>query len=321
MARALKASISNDGPQPEIAYQPDPTCHHINDAQLALRLGPTVPRVAAGPILKWAGGKSQLLPKLQSLLPSRDRIRRYFEPFVGGAAMFFYLQPEDSCLTDTNEELINVYQVVRDHLGELIDTLRGYENKSAYFYKVRSQDLAKLSPVERAARIIYLNKTCYNGLYRVNAKGQFNVPFGSYKNPAICNADALEAASQALQHARIGVQDYEDVLINAGQGDFVYFDPPYHPLSTTSSFTSYTDKKFDANEQARLALAYRRLDRAGAYLMESNSDTTLIRALYYGFRFVEVKANRAINSKAQGRGPVTELVILNYSEDGMLLHG
>lgn len=321
MAKTLKASTPKRDARSESVYQSDPTVHHINDAQLALRLGSETPRVAAGPILKWAGGKSQLIPTLRKFLPPLDGVRRYFEPFVGGAAMFFHLQLEDSCLTDTNTELINVYQVVRDHVGELIDALRVHKNESAYFYKVRAQDPETLLPVQRAARIIYLNKTCYNGLYRVNAGGQFNVPFGSYKNPTICDIEALEAASQALQHARIGVQDYEDVLASAGQGDLVYLDPPYHPLTTTSSFTSYTDKKFDANEQARLALTYRRLHEAGAYLMESNSATMLIRALYHGFRIEEVTANRAINSRADGRGPVTELVILNYSEDGVLLHG
>ena len=253
------------------------------------------------------------------------RVKRYFEPFVGGAAMFFFLQHESSYLSDTNAEIINLYHVVRDCLDELQSALQVHKrlNGEAYFYRIRSQDPATLSPVERAARVIYLNKTCFNGLYRVNSKGQFNVPYGKYKNPNICDSANLEAASLALRRAVLpeSGQDYEIALSDAGTGDFIYFDPPYHPLNTTSSFTSYTDKSFTADDQARLALAFRRLHANGSFLMQSNSDTPLIRALYYGFRLEQIQANRSINSNGDKRGPVSELLIMNYSITGEILHG
>lgn len=295
----------------------------VDEPQLALAFDGAPPRVDARPIIKWAGGKAQLLPKLQRHLPPMDRFSHYYEPFVGGAAMFFFLQHERSYLSDTNEELVNLYTVVRDRLDELLCALRRHAklNSEAYFYQVRAQTPASMDDVERAARVIYLNKTCYNGLYRVNGKGEFNVPFGRYKKPTICDADNLEAASLMLRRATLSHGDYTRVLHDVGAGDFVYFDPPYHPLNATSSFTSYTDKNFDANEQARLALEYRRLHAAGAYLMQSNSDTTLIRALYYGFRIETVRANRAINSKGDKRGPISELLIMNYSKSGELLGG
>lgn len=281
------------------------------------------PRVDAHPIIKWAGGKTQLLATLQQYLPPMEHVGRYFEPFVGGAAMFFHLQHHNSLLADTNPELVNLYLVVRDQLGELLRALKHHKqhHDEVYFYQVRAADPNMLTPVERAARVIYLNKTCYNGLYRVNSKGQFNVPSGKYKNPAIYDARNLESASLALQRAELIVGDFEAVLADAKREDFIYLDPPYHPLTSTSSFTSYTDRSFDANEQARLALTFRRLHREGCYLMQSNSDTALVHALYVGFRIVRVAANRAINSKGDKRGPVSELLIMNYSETGESLNG
>lgn len=280
-------------------------------------------RVAVRPIIKWAGGKAQLLPALQHFLPPRERILRYFEPFVGGAAMFFYLQHARSHLSDTNAELINLYTVVRDDLDTLVAALQCHAavHSEAHFYRVRAQAPSTLNPAERAARVVYLNKTCYNGLYRVNGKGQFNVPFGHYKKPRILDEPNLRSANSVLRNADLRVGDYETTLCDTGSGDFIYFDPPYHPVSTTASFTSYTDKSFGANEQARLALAFRHLHTADCYLMQSNSDTPLIRALYFGFRIEQVKANRAINSKGDKRGPVSELVIMNYSKTGELLGG
>lgn len=284
-----------------------------------LALHRPLPLIPARPIIKWAGGKAQLLPTLHRFLPPMGRIRRYFEPFLGGAAMFFSLQHPRSILSDTNAELINLYEVVRDHTAELIAALRQHVYARDHYYAVRAQNPAALSPVERAARLIYLNKTCFNGLYRVNRRGQFNVPFGCYTNPTICDAPNLEAAARALCLATLILGDYATVLRDACLGDFIYFDPPYHPLSPTATFTSYTDRSFDAADQARLAQTFRRLHAAGCYLMQSNSDTPLIHELYAGFRIARITANRAINSRADRRGPISELVITNYSEDGELL--
>lgn len=278
-----------------------------------------IPLIPVRPIIKWAGGKAQLLPTLHRFLPPMDCVHRYFEPFLGGAAVFFSLQHPRSVLSDTNAELINLYEVVRDHTAELIAALRLHVYARSYYYAVRAQDPAALSSVERAARLIYLNKTCFNGLYRVNSQGQFNVPFGRYTNPTICDAGNLEAAACALRPATLILGDYDAVLHDAGTGDFIYYDPPYHPLSPTASFTSYTDRSFDATDQARLAQTFRRLHAASCYLMQSNSDTPLIHELYAGFRIACITANRAINSRADRRGPISELVITNYSEDGELL--
>jgi DNA adenine methylase len=271
------------------------------------------------PILKWAGGKWHLMPTFKCYFPPLAGVRRYFEPFVGGAAVFFHLQHPHSHLSDTNAELVNVYEVVRDSMGDLIAALGMHVNAAEHYYRVRAQDPATLSSVERAARLIYLNKTCYNGLYRVNREGRFNVPFGRYRNPTICDRANLEAASRALRDATLAIGDHETTLCDATAGDFIYFDPPYQPVSRTASFTSYTDARFDAGEQERLASTYRRLHRAGCYLMLSNSDAPLIRDLYAGFRIETIAANRAINCRADGRGPVAELVIANYTPDGALL--
>jgi DNA adenine methylase len=275
--------------------------------------------VTARPIIKWAGGKAQLLPTLHRFLPPMDRVHGYFEPFLGGAAMFFSLQHPRSILSDTNAELINLYQVVRDHTAELIATLRRHVYARDHYYATRAQDPATLSPVERAARLIYLNKSCFNGLYRVNRRGQFNVPFGRYTNPTICDAPNLEAAARALGPATLILGDYDTILRDACPDDVIYFDPPYHPTNPTATFTSYTDRSFDAHDQAHLAGAFRRLHAAGCYVMQSNSDTPLIHELYTGFRISRITANRAINSRADRRGPVSELVITNYAEDGELL--
>jgi DNA adenine methylase len=275
------------------------------------------------PIIKWAGGKAQLLPMLASFLPQREQIHRYFEPFVGGAALFFALQHPRSTLSDSNAELINLYTIVRDEPDALIAALRAHAaaHDAQRYYEVRAWTPERLTAVQRAARLIYLNKTCYNGLYRVNSRGRFNVPIGRHKSLTICDEPNLRAASAALRPARLAVGDYETVLAGAGAGDFVYFDPPYHPTSATAVFTSYTDRPFDAREQERLALAFHRLHAAGCHLMQSNSDTLLIRELYADFRIERVTANRAINSRADRRGPVPELVILNYGMDGELIAG
>ncbi|HLY30490.1 MAG TPA: Dam family site-specific DNA-(adenine-N6)-methyltransferase, partial [Ktedonobacterales bacterium] len=215
-------------------------------------------RCGVQPIIKWAGGKRSLIPQLRKLLPPLATMQGYYEPFVGSAALFFHLQHRPACLSDSNGELINLYSVVRDRVEALIVTLGIHVNEEAHYYRVRAQQPETLSEVERAARFLYLNKTCYNGLYRVNRKGQFNVPFGSYRNPTICDAPALRAASRALQGVTLRLADYETALKSAEAGDFIYFDPPYHPVSKTASFTSYTDTPFGEDEQARLANAMRR---------------------------------------------------------------
>ena len=276
-------------------------------------IAPTVVRqVKCKPFIKWAGGKGQLLPSFVPLLPPLNKVNRYFEPFLGGAAVFFYLQHPRSYLSDCNADLVELYQVVRDEVEDLIRALSIHRNNETYFYKVRAQNPESLSAIQRAARFIFLNKTCYNGLYRVNGKGQFNVPFGNYKNPAICDAEGLRAASIALRGAEISLTDFEQAVAGAKPKDFIYFDPPYQPISKTSSFTGYTAGRFDDAEQKRLADLFRRLARRGCSVMLSNSDAPLIRELYADFKITEIQASRAINSKADGRGKITELVITNY---------
>ncbi len=275
-------------------------------------------RRSVRPIIKWAGGKWRLMSSLRQRLPPSDRIRRYYEPFVGGAALFFHLQPTNAQLSDTNAELINLYTVVRDQLPALLDALGAHVNERDHYYRIRAQDPATLAAAARAARLILLNKTCFNGLYRVNRRGEFNVPFGRYAHPRLCDVANLTAASAALQGITLTLADYATALAGATAGDFIYFDPPYHPVSKTASFTSYTEARFGPEEQAQLAATMARLAARGCYVMQSNSDTPLIRDLYSnlpGFLVETIQANRSINSKASGRGPVNELVITNYARD------
>ena len=268
----------------------------------------------AAPFLKWAGGKSRLISQYAPYLPQRETIRRYYEPFIGSAALFFHLQPPDARLSDANWKLVETYRVVRDEPDKLIEALHPHRNERAYYYRIRSQKPKDLTPVQRAARLIYMNKTCYNGLYRENQKGEFNVPFGRYKRPKICDEERLYAASRALQGVELCDVDFAEAIADAGKGDFVYFDPPYVPLSATSSFTSYSRYGFDEEDHRRLAQALRELTERGCRVMLSNSSAPLVYELYRGhdFKIEEVKARRNINSKAHKRGAVTELVIMNY---------
>ncbi len=268
------------------------------------------PRPSAAPFLKWAGGKTQLLGQLKPLLPAS--FDRYFEPFLGGGAMFFNLAPAVAFLSDVNDELINVYRVVRDDVESLIAQLGNHKHEKNHYYAVRALDPRFLDPVERAARMVYLNRTCFNGLYRVNRRGQFNVPFGSYKNPDICPADKLRAASATLQGVPIERQDFATAVAHARAGDFVYFDPPYDPVSRTASFTRYAKGDFGPEDQAALAETFAELTARGVHCMLSNSDTPLINELYADFRVERVQARRAISRRAGGRGPVSEVVVLNY---------
>jgi DNA adenine methylase len=281
--------------------------------QMSQRVLPPATNIrSAAPILKWAGGKGALLSQFAPYFPKRGGYARYLEPFLGGGAVFFYLEPEQSFLFDLNPELIEVYTVLRDNAEGLIEALRPHYNDRDYFYKVRAQDSSSLMPVERAARLIFLNRTCYNGLYRVNRQGRFNVPFGDYKNPTICDAAGLRAASAALQTATLKVADFEIVLEYAQADDLIYFDPPYHPLSRTSSFTSYTSDGFTSVDQRRLANIFTTLDARGCLLMLSNSDVPLIRDLYQDFHIYEINARRVINSKGNGRGVIKELLVTNF---------
>jgi len=265
---------------------------------------------APKPFLKWAGGKGQLLGQYGPLFPRR--FGRYHEPFVGGGAVFFHLLPPRATLSDANAELVDCFVAVRDDVNAVIRTLGRHRYEKDYYYAVRAQDPAKLEPAARAARTIFLNRTGFNGLYRVNSKGGFNVPFGRYANPTICDAPNLRACARVLRRATILQAPFASILERARRDDFVYFDPPYQPLSKTAYFTAYGAGGFREDDQRELARVYAALDRRGVLVMLSNSDTPLTRELYRGFRVVEVQATRAINSKAARRGAITELVALNY---------
>jgi DNA adenine methylase len=281
---------------------------------------------AARPFLKWAGGKGQLLPELTRRLPVR--FHRYHEAFVGGGALFFHLANlgqlrAGATLSDFNPELILCYQVVRDDVEALIATLLEHAPHfadPAYFLEVRSwdrrSDFAERSAVARAARAMFLNRTCYNGLYRLNNKGQFNAPFGYYKNPLIVDAPNLRAASAALKNVELLVADFAAVLDRAAPGDLVYFDPPYVPVSATASFTHYTGQTFSEHEQRRLADVLQQLAARGSYVMLSNSHTEFTRELYRDCATRDVVlASRKINCDGKKRGNVEELIVCSYMID------
>lgn len=277
-------------------------------------------RPEAQPFLKWAGGKAQLLGQFEAFFPRS--IRSYCEPFVGGGAVFFHLKARfprmRAVLCDNNPELINCYQVVRDQLEELMAGLDEHREQfrargREYYYAVRDQH--KLTKnVARAARMIFLNKTCYNGLWRVNARGRFNVPIGSYRPERVSLYDSsnLAAASAALQDVELAVRDFRRTLDQAQGGDFIYVDPPYYPLSRTANFTSYTQEEFGHAEQKELAELFAAAARRGARLMLSNSDTPITRQLYAEFHLRTVQARRAVNCDAAKRGRISELVALSY---------
>ncbi len=272
------------------------------------------------PVLKWVGGKRQLLSEIKKHVP--QKFNTYFEPFVGGGAVLFELQPNSAVVNDINKELINVYSVIQNNVDDLISTLSNkkiYANTSECYYKVREWDrdpkkYNELTGVERAARVLYLNKTCYNGLYRVNSMGEFNSPFGSYKNPNIVNDITLRAVSKYFNKANIKFLngDFEKVVKTAKKGDFVYLDPPYAPISKTSNFTGYNENGFDETEQIRLKEMCDSLTKKGIKFLLSNSDCEFIRELYKDYKIITIKAKRAINSKGDNRGAVSEVLIKNY---------
>lgn len=252
------------------------------------------------PILKWAGGKGQLLKDIIPELPST--YNRYIEPFFGGGALFFALKPENAVISDSNPELINVYKQVANNVDSVISSLRKYKNDEDMFYEVRSQHWEELPPIQAAARTIYLNKTCFNGLYRVNKKGEFNTPFGRYKNPNICDEDTLRAAADLLKTATIECGDYKDILAKyAHANDFVFLDPPYVPVSENADFKRYTKKQFYEVDQRELAKEVARLQSIGVYVIETNSTAPLTHELYDSYPHKVVEAKRYIASRSSSR--------------------
>ena len=274
----------------------------------------------SAPFLKWAGGKTRLLPQFEQYFP--PHFHRYFEPFVGSGAVFFHVQPSDAVLSDANPNLIAAYQHLRcrveDVIARLCEIRTRYhamtpEQQRQEYYRVRAAyNRLPVGEIEKSALLIFLNKTGYNGLYRENSRGEFNVPFGRYDNPPLFDAANLRAVSRALQGAELISEHYSRVVQTARQGDFIYFDPPYMPLSKTSSFTSYTRDAFSLEQQEALAAVARQLARRDVLVMLSNSNSPLMRELYSDFSLHEVWASRAVNSKADSRGKITELVITNY---------
>ena len=269
------------------------------------------------PFVKWAGGKATLVGEIAERIHRRASYRRYVEPFVGAGAMFFWIRrsmPSLACqIGDSNGELMNAYVVIRDQVDALIAKLETHAlmHSREHYYAVRKK--VPSEPEERAARFIYLNRTCYNGLYRVNRRGEFNVPMGRYENPRVANRENLLAVSSVLQGVDLRHSDFEAITKDCGPEDLVYLDPPYHPISETSHFTSYTREGFGAEEQRRLAVTFEKLARRGATVILSNSSSDLIRKLYGALepkaRIDEVEVPRHINSKAANRGPVAELLI------------
>lgn len=266
------------------------------------------------PIVKWVGGKRQLMFELLKNMPKF--YNRYFEPFIGGGALFFELQPDNAYISDVNAELINLYSVVKNDVEDLIDDLSKHEISKDYFLELRNADRTfgykNWSDIQKASRFIYLNRTCFNGLYRVNSQGQFNVPFGNYKNPRICDEENLKNCSELLQNTEINCADFTTILDKVQKGDFVYFDPPYVPLNETSSFTSYTKDGFDIDMQFKLRDLCDELDSRGVMFMLSNSDTKIINELYENYNIKKVFASRAINANGNGRGKITEVIVKNY---------
>lgn len=265
--------------------------------------------VSASPFLKWVGGKAQLLNELMKYIPAD--YNNYIEPFIGGGALFFNLTPESAIINDSNEELINAYRIVRDNVDELIEVLGTYVYEKEFYYAMRAKSPIGLSKVERAARIIYLNKTCFNGLYRVNKKNEFNVPMGRYSNPRICDEEKLIAASKALQNTIIECGDYMDVLNRyASRGDLVYIDPPYHPISDYSDFKRYTKEFFYQEDQVKLRDFIHDLKNKGCFVIASNSHCDFILDLYKDFDVKVVSAKRYINKIAERRNNVNEVIII-----------
>ncbi len=270
------------------------------------------------PFTKWTGGKRQLLSVIKSLMP--DQYNNYFEPFVGGGALFFDLAPKKAYINDFNSELINCYQQIKKNPQILIELLAKHQenNSKEYYLDLRSADrdsrIDKMTDVERAARIMYMLRVDFNGLYRVNSKNQFNVPYGRYKNPKILDGELLLSISKYLNDNDIHIlnKDFEEAVEDVRVGDFVYFDPPYIPLSETSAFTSYTHEGFSYEDQVRLRDTFMKLDEKGAYVMLSNSSSPIVEELYKDFYIHKVEATRTNGAKSSSRGKISEIIVTNY---------
>ena len=273
-------------------------------------------KMEVAPIVKWVGGKRQLIKDIKPLIP--ESMETYYEPFVGGGAVLFEIQPNVAIINDYNHELINTYNVIKDNVHGLIDDLKSHVYDKEYFYKIRALDREpgydKLSAIKRASRLLYLNKTCFNGLYRVNSKGQFNSPFGSYTNPNIVNEEGLMAVSRYFNENIIVAKtgDFEAAVKDADSGDFVYFDPPYDPVSKSANFTAYSKIGFSREDQIRLRDLCVALEKKGVKFLLSNASTDFINEIYKGFNITEVGASRAINSNGAKRQKVKEVLVSNY---------
>lgn len=278
-------------------------------------------KIQPRPFLKWVGGKARLLPSISEYYP--DSYERYFEPFVGGGAMFFSIQPQTAHINDLNLVLISAYKHIRDDVEALIKALRGLEEE---YYLLPSLEDKKIfyleqrtlfnslphETLEKTVLLIFLNKTCFNGMYRENSKGGFNVPFGQHLRPTICDVNNLRSISEALAHTIITHSSYEDAVADAKKDDFIYFDPPYHPLNPTSSFTSYQAGGFSEKDQIKLRDEFKRLSDLGCKVMLSNSDAPLINELYKDFNIHKIYAARSINSNGAKRGKILEVLVTNY---------
>ncbi|MCI5929454.1 MAG: DNA adenine methylase [Pseudoflavonifractor capillosus] len=271
----------------------------------------------AAPVVKWVGGKRQLLPQILPLIPKR--MTAYCEPFLGGGAVLFALQPKRALVNDLNQDLITVYRVIKEDADALIEHLSRHENTPEYFYRIRDLDrdkeaYAAMSDVEKASRLLYLNKTCYNGLFRVNASGAFNSPYGHYRRPNIVNEQTIRGVSRYFNSCDITFfsGDFASVLEQVPKGGFVYLDPPYDPVSDTASFTGYNRGGFGREEQVRLKECCDALTARGVKFLLSNSATPFIRELYGSYRVSIVQARRAVNSVASRRGAIEEVLVRNY---------
>ncbi len=274
----------------------------------------------AKPFLKWVGGKKKIIPQIKQYIPKS--YCQYFEPFIGGGALFFDLEPKKAYINDINKILISAYKNIKNHPHEIINKLedlqktfyeKNNEERKTYFYEIRDVfNNTEYDSFLKTSYIIFLNKTCYNGMYRENLKGKFNVPFGRYKNPKILDKKNILAVSKLLQNVTITGYSFEKAVENAKSMDFIYFDPPYHPLSITSNFTSYSNGGFTEKDQIKLRDVFKDLDKRNCLVMLSNSDTEFIREIYEEFTQKTVSAARSINCKAAGRGKINELLIMNY---------
>ena len=273
------------------------------------------------PFLKWVGGKGKLVAEFSALMP--ESYKNFYEPFVGGGALFFYVTPKHGFINDINTGLVGAYENVKNNSDTLIKLLLKIqaiyytldeEARKDFYYKIREEYNQIKDPLSlrKSCHLIFLNKTCYNGMYRENSKGGFNVPFGNYKQPLICDADTILADSEVLKTTKITSLSFQDAVLHASKGDFIYLDPPYYPLSKTSNFTSYSVFGFVEEDQVRLKNTYDALHKKGCFVMLSNSSALFIKDLYKQYRQETVLANRAVNCKATGRGKIEELLILNY---------